>query len=59
MYLGQSSSTSAAAAATVIEVKFEGFYESEEALRAETRTICALRPSRNQYGIGVFVSGLF
>jgi hypothetical protein len=55
-----SASAGAAAAAAVIEVevKVEAFYESEEALRAETRTICALRPSRGQYGIGVFVSGL-
>jgi hypothetical protein len=62
VYFDQSTSAgasaSAAAAAAVIEVKFEAFYESEEALRAETRTICALRPSRGQYGIGVFVSGL-
>lgn len=60
VYFDQSTSASAVAAAALIEVKVEveAFYESEEALRAETRTICALRPSRGQYGIGVFVSGL-
>jgi hypothetical protein len=54
------SASAGAAAAAVIEVKVEAFYESEEALRAETRTsICALRPSQGQHGIGigVFVSG--
>lgn len=47
----------AAVAAAVIEVdiKVEAFYESEEVLRAKTRTICALRPSQGQYGIGVRV----
>ena len=58
VYFNQSINASAAAAAAVnIEVKFEALYESE-ALRAETRGICALRPSRGQYGIGIFVSGL-
>ena len=46
-------SQSAEAAAAVIEVNVDGFYKSEEALRAET-SITALRPSR----VGVFVSGL-
>jgi hypothetical protein len=47
------------AAAFVIEVEVEAFYESEEALRTKTRNVCALRrsPGRGQYGIGVFVSG--
>jgi hypothetical protein len=54
MYFAQSASAGAAAAAAVIEVKVEAFYESEEALRVETRSVCALRQSR----IGVFVSGL-
>lgn len=61
VYFDQSTGAGAAAAAVaaVIEVKVEAFYEAEEeALRAETRTICALRPSRGQYGIFVFVSGL-
>jgi hypothetical protein len=57
LYFDQSSSASARAAAAAV-----AFYDSEEALRAEMRTICAcaLRPSRvpSQYGIGVFVSGL-
>lgn len=58
VYFDQSASASgAAAAAAVIEVKVEAFHESEEALRAKTRTICALRPSRDQYGIGVFAAG--
>ncbi len=61
VYFDQSTSASAAAAAAVIEVKVKAFYESEEALRAEMRTICALRrsPGWDQCGIGVFyVSGL-
>ena len=58
VFSDQSASTSAAAAAAFIEVKVEAIYESEEALRAETRTICALRQSQGQYGIGVIVSGL-
>jgi len=57
VYFAQLTSASAAAAAAVIEAKVEAFYESKEALRAETRTICALRPSQGQYGIGIFVSG--
>ena len=57
MYFTQLTSASAAAAAAVIEAKVEAFYESKEALRAETRTICALRSSQGQYGIGIFVSG--
>jgi len=52
------SASGAAAAAAVIEVEVEAFHESEEALRAETRTICALRPSQGRYGIGVFVSAV-
>jgi len=58
VHIDQNASASAAAAAAVIKVKVEASFESEEALRAETRTICALRPSQGQYGIGVFVSGL-
>ena len=52
--------TAAAAAASVIEVEIEVFYGSEEALRTETRTVCALRrsqgPSRGPLDIGVLVS---
>ena len=58
VYFDQSTSASATAAAAVIEVKVEAFHESEEALQAEMGTICALRSSQCQYGIGVFVSGL-
>lgn len=56
VYFDQSTSAGGAAAAAAVidvEIKVEAFYESEEALRAETRTICALRPSRGQYGIGI------
>ena len=55
MYFTQSTSASASAAAAGIEVGVEACHESEEALQAETKTICALQPSR---GLGVFVSGL-
>jgi hypothetical protein len=48
----------AADADAVIRVEVEASYGSEEALRTETRTICALRRGRGQYGIGVFVSWL-
>jgi hypothetical protein len=54
VYFDQSTSASATAAAAVIEVKVEAFHESEEALQAEMGTICALRSSQCQYGIGVF-----
>jgi hypothetical protein len=60
VYSAQPASANAAAAAAVIEVKVKAFYESEEALRAEMRTICALRrsPSGDLCGIGIFfVSG--
>jgi hypothetical protein len=50
---GIAQSTSAVAAIEV-EVEVEAFFGSEEeALRAETRCLCALRRSRDQYGIGV------
>ncbi|KAI0287182.1 hypothetical protein BC826DRAFT_1046067 [Russula brevipes] len=47
---------SAGATTADIQVQVQAFYEEEEALRPETRTICALRRSRGQYAIGVFVS---
>lgn len=59
MYFAAQPMPAAAAAASVIEVEIEVFYGSEEALRTETRTVCALRRSqgRDPLDIGILVSG--